>query len=57
MIYEYMLKNGGSFSVQSPTPITDKQKREIERIICAASSADCLLAYAQEKEINNAPLD
>jgi hypothetical protein len=57
MICKYSLKNGGSYNVQSPTPITDKQKLEIEQIICESSSFDCLLTYAQEQEIENAPLD
>jgi hypothetical protein len=57
MIYEYMLKNGSKFIVNSPIPITDRQRRDIERVICEANSTSCPLIYAQEKEKENAPLD
>jgi hypothetical protein len=57
MIYEYMLKNGSKFIVNSPIPITDRQRRDIERVICESNSTSCLLNHAQEKEKENAPLD
>ena len=55
MVYEYTSGNGGHFVIVTPTPFKDRERREIERIVCAASSTDCI--SHESKETEYAPLD
>lgn len=57
MFYQYTPKKGGLYIIQSPVHLTEKEQREVERTICAASSTDCTTFCAPEKEAKNAPVD
>ena len=50
-------ETGGCFVIHTSRPITNDMQREIERIICSASSVGCHNLVYREKDMNNATVD